>query len=89
MEYNIEELLNSIDFEKNKLQKTKYNLYLTTYEIEILDKYYITYEDCKTEKEIIQKIEQILPQLDTLEQEELDQVSMSVAERDYYQNTNK
>lgn len=89
MEYNIKELLNSIDFEKNKLHKTKYNLYLTTYEIEILNKYHITYEDCKTEKELIQKLEYILPRMTIEEQEELEQISMSISERDYYQNTNK
>ena len=34
-EYNIEKLVNSLDFEKNKLHKTKQNLFLTTYEIEV------------------------------------------------------
>ena len=40
-EYNIEELVNSLDFEKNKLHKTKGNLFLTTYEIDVLIKYHI------------------------------------------------
>lgn len=88
-EYNIEELLGVIDFEKNKLQETKQNLFLTNYEIAVLKKYHIDYDNCKTAKEILQKVESIISDLEDLEQEELDQVSMSIAERDYYQNTNK
>ena len=52
-------------------------------------KYHIDYDNCKTAKEILQKVENIISDLDELEQEELDQVEMSIAERDYYQNTNK
>ena len=88
-EYKIEELLNAIDFEQNKLQKTKQDLFLTNYEIAVLKKYQIDYDNCKTAKEILQKVENIISDLDELEQEELDQVEMSIAERDYYQNTNK
>ena len=88
-EYKIEELLNGIDFEQNKLQKTKQDLFLTNYEIAVLKKYHIDYDNCKTAKEILQKVENIISDLDELEQEELDQVEMSIAERDYYQNTNK
>lgn len=88
-EYNIEELLGSIDFEKNKLQQTKQNLFLTNYEIAVLKKFHIDYDNCKTAKEILQKVESIISDLDDFEQEELDQVEMSIAERDYYQNTNK
>lgn len=88
-EYNIEELLGSIDFEKNKLQQTKQNLFLTNYEIAVLKKYHIDYNNCKTAKEVIQKVESIISELEDFEQEELDQVGMSIAERDYYQNTNK
>ncbi|MCI6107315.1 MAG: hypothetical protein PUE33_02520 [bacterium] len=88
-EYKIEELLNAIDFEQNKLQKTKQDLFLTNYEIAVLKKYHIDYDNCKTAKEILQKVENIISDLDELEQEELDQVEMSIAERDYYQNTNK
>ena len=88
-EYNIEELLGVIDFEKNKFQTTKQNIFLTNYEIAVLKKYHIDYDNCKTAKEILQRVESIISDLEDLEQEELDQVSMSIAERDYYQNTNK
>lgn len=88
-DYNIEELLSAIDFEKNKLHTTKHDIFLTTYEIAVLEKYHINYDNCTTAKQLLQKIEVIIPDLEQAEQEELDQVSMSIAERDYYQNTNK
>lgn len=87
--YDIKNLLGAIDFEKNKLHKTKHNLYLTTYEIAVLKKFHIDYDNYQTAKQILQQIEQIIPDLDNDEQEELDEVSISIAERDYYQNTNK
>ena len=88
-EYNIEELVNSLDFEKNKLHKTKRNLFLATYEIDVLIKYHINYNNYKTAKELLQEIEYKMVDLEQEQQEELDQIAMSIAERDYYQNTRK
>lgn len=88
-DYNIDELISAIDFEKNKLHKTKYDIFLTTYEIDTLNKYRIPYDTCTNAKQILQRIESIILDLDKEDQEELDQVSMTIAERDYYQNTNK
>ena len=50
-EYDIEKLLGAIDFEKNKLHKTKHNLYLTTYEIAVLKKFHIDYDNYQTAKQ--------------------------------------
>ena len=88
-DYKIDELLSVINFEENKFQTTRYNLFLTNYEIAVLKKYHIDYVNCKTAKEILQRVESIISDLDDLEQEKLDQVGMSIAERDYYKNTNK
>lgn len=88
-EYNIEQLVGEIDFDKNRLHQTNKNLFLTNYEIAVLKKYHINYDQCKTAKEVLQKIETIISDLEDFEQDELDQVGMSIAERDYYQNTNK
>lgn len=85
-EYNIDELLNTIDFTSNQLNKTTNNLYLTQKEISILKSYEIDYNNCLTLKELLYKIEQILKEEDS---EDLEQISISIAERDYYQNTNK
>ena len=88
-EYNIEELVSHLDFEKNKLHKIKRNLFLTAYEIEVLTKYHIIYDKYQTAKEILQEIENKIVDLEKEDQEELDQVGMSIAERDYYQKTRK
>ena len=41
----LKDFLSVIDFEKNKFHKTKHNLFLTTYEMNILDKYHIRYNN--------------------------------------------
>lgn len=43
-DYNLNDLLNNIDFESNKLVKINNKLYLTNYQIEILNKYNIDYK---------------------------------------------
>ena len=90
-EFNLKEIndLLSIDFEKNKLNHIKHNIYLTNYEIEILNKFHIDYKKCSSSKEILQKIENKIRYLEDEEVEYVDQVSMSIEERDYYQNTKK
>lgn len=88
-EYNIKDLMGTLDFEKDKLHKTEYNLFLTTYEIEVLDKYDIIYNKHHTAKELLQDINYRIPYLEEAEAEELDEVGRSIAERDYYQNTRK
>ena len=64
-------------------------MFLTTHEIEILDKYHIIYNKHHTAKELLQDINYRIPYLEEAEAEELDEVGMSIAERDYYQNTRK
>ena len=44
---------------------------------------------CKTAKELLQEVEYKIVDLEKEQQEELDQIAMSIAERDYYQNTRK
>lgn len=85
MEIN-EEILKDIDFEKNSLVKCN-NLLLTKYEIEILDKYNIDYLKMKSLKEVIFYIESLLNDDSTLE--DLEEISKTISERDYYYYTNK
>lgn len=85
-EYNIDEIINTLDFESNHFITTAHNLYLTQKEISILKSFNIDYDHCSTAKELIRRIEDML---DEEESEELEQVSIAIAERDYYQNTNK
>ena len=52
-------------------------------------RYHINYNKCKTAKELLQEVEYKIVDLEKEQQEELDQIAMSIAERDYYQNTRK
>ncbi len=86
-EIDIENLVNQLDFETNSFNNIN-GLMLTNREILVLDKYKINYKNCKSLKEIIFEVEEILNDMDIVD-EELDFIAMSISERDYYQNTNK
>lgn len=85
-DYNLNELLNNIDFESNKLVKINNKLYLTNYQIEILNKYNIDYKSLGNLSSIIYVAEEILEEDDY---EDLDEIIRELAERNYYENTNK
>lgn len=84
-EYNINELLNNIDFNKNKLVKINEKLYLTNYQIEVLNKYEIDFQNLNLSS-IIFLGEEILEEDDY---DDLDEIIRELAERNYYENTNK
>ena len=85
-EYNIKELLNSIDFNKNKLTKVNDKLMLTNYQIEVLKRFDIIPENYTSLSSIICDAEEIYEE--TLD-EELDNILSELQERNYYENTNK
>lgn len=72
-------------FEENQIEKVNDNLYLTKRQIDILKKYDIEYAS-KSIDELIFELEDILNYEDN---EELDKLSMDLAEFNYYHNTNK
>lgn len=85
-DYNLNNLLNNIDFESNRLVKINNKLYLTNYQIEILNKYNIDYKSLGNLSSIIYVAEEILEEDDY---EDLDEIIRELAERNYYENTNK
>ena len=85
-EYNIKELLNSIDFNKNKLTKVNDKLMLTNYQIEVLKRFDIIPENYTSLSNIICDAEEVYKE--TLD-EELDVILSELQERNYYENTNK
>lgn len=87
MNFDIDRLVSEIDFTKNSLVECKNGLLLTNFEIEILEKYKIQYKKYNNLKGILFEIEEILNYDSSLD--DLEQVSKSIAERDYYQNSNK
>ena len=85
-EYNIKELLDSIDFNKNKLTKVNNKLMLTNYQIEVLKRFDIIPENYTSLSSIICDAEEVYEE--TLD-EELDVILSELQERNYYENTNK
>ena len=89
MEYNIEKLVGEMDFSLGKLNYISNTYALTNREIEVLKKYDIDYKSCVSLKDVLNRIEDVFYTDDNLELDDLEEVSLSIAERDYYQNTNK
>ena len=87
-EYDIDSLISNMDFDSGKLQDIGNGLFLTNKEVQVLEQYKIPYQNCHSLKEILFEIEEVLNDMDIVD-EELDMVSSSISERDYYQNTNK
>ena len=85
MEYNIDEIVNEIDFEGNMHKKIN-NLYLTEKQIDILSRYNIDYNKCTSMNELLYYIDECLELEDS---EELERISLEIAEANYYMNTNK
>ena len=88
MEFDLDKELQEMDFNSNKLQRVNKNLMLTNKEIEVLSRYDINYSNCQNLKEVLFEIEEIIGDMDIVD-EDLDAISQTISERDYYQNTNK
>lgn len=88
-EYNINELISTIDFNSNKYTTVGNGLMLTNNEIDTLKRFNIDYLKCSSLKELVFQIEEACNELDGEDLEQLDYISSTIAERDYYQNTNK
>ncbi|MEE0014168.1 MAG: hypothetical protein UE699_00535 [Bacilli bacterium] len=89
MEYNIDEIISSLDFKSSKLNNLSNGLVLTNNEIDVLNKYNIKYNSCSSLKEVLMLIDEKFNYEEVDNPDELDSVSASIAERDYYQNSNK
>ena len=89
MESNIDEIISSLDFKSSKLNNLSNGLVLTNNEIDVLNKYNIKYKSCSSLKEVLMLIDEKFNYEEVDNPDELDSVSASIAERDYYQNSNK
>ena len=87
MNEEIKNILNSINFEDNKLIKINNNLYLTNNQINTLKRYNIDYETSSSLRDLMIKIEDILDYEEEIE--ELEILLDNLSERNYYENTNK
>lgn len=84
-DYNIDELVNEIDFEKNMHKKIN-NMLLTEHQIDVLKRYDIDYNKCSNMSELLYYIDECLDEMDN---EELELVANEISEINYYMNTNK
>lgn len=86
MDDYIKEVANNLQFD-NQLTKINNNLSLNKKEEEVLQKYQINYKNCDMNS-LIYLIEDYLN--DSFEElPDLEEVSLNISERNYYQNTNK
>ena len=83
-EYPVNQIIDEMNFSDYQYQTLKSGVMLTNWEISVLEQYHVPYQKCLSLKEILYEIEEILSQEDL---EELEKVSSSISERDYYQNT--
>ena len=89
MEFDINSIVNDMDFSGGQFVTCKNGLMLTNNEINILNRYSVDYEKCSTLKEVIYLVEDILNEEEGYDMDDLEYISSTIAERDYYQNTNK
>ena len=88
MEFDLDKIVSEIDFTGGQFVTCKNGLMLTNNEISVLKRYGVEYEKCSTLKEIIYLVEDILNE-EEVDTEDLEYISSTISERDYYQNTNK
>lgn len=87
---NFNEIINSLDFELDELKQVKKNIYLNNREMQILKMYDIDFQNCVDMNDLLFKIDNVLNDLyDNSDIEDLEWVSTSISERNYYMNTNK
>lgn len=87
---NFNEIINSLDFELDELKQVKKNIYLNNREMQILKMYDIDFQNCVDMNDLLFKINNVLNDLyDNYDIEDLEWVSSSISERNYYMNTKK
>ena len=84
-------LIDKIDYsdlisDKYMHKKINENVYLSDYQMTILDMYGVNYKLCSTTKDLIFLLNEVLEEEDS---DELEDVCKQICEFDYYHNTNK
>lgn len=83
-EFNIEDLVNSINFEENSIAYIKNDIVLTQKEINILKELDINYESYTSMSSLIIALDEYVD-----DDPELEEVLKDMSDRNYYMNTNK
>ena len=83
-EYDIEKLVNDIDFEKNSISYINGEIVLTKREIEILDSLDINYKSYTSMTSLINALDEYVE-----DDAELEELIKDMSDRNYYLNTKK
>ncbi len=86
MDFDIDKINSEINFDDNFIGYSKNDIILSNKEMEVLKRNEIDYENIDTISRLLTEIDEVL--LDN-DDEELESVSLSISERNYYVNTNK
>ena len=86
MDYDIDKINESTNFEENFIGFDNGTIILSNKEMEVLKRNEIDYENIPTVSMLLTTIDDVL--LDN-DDEELESISLSISERNYYNNTNK
>ncbi len=84
---DIGELTKEVYNDKNMIKMLGNGIYLSDNQIEVLKRYNIDYKNFNSLQSLIFKIEEVLNE--EVVKEDLEEVSRSLAELNYYNNTNK
>lgn len=86
----ISELGITIDIEKTSLKQRKNGLLLSDYQVEVLKRHNINYENYTNLNSLIFKIEEYIEEVENyIDITDIDDLSKELSEQNYYQNTNK
>ena len=85
-DFDINSILSDINFEEEFIGYINGDIVLSNKEMEVLKRNEINYEEYTTMSKLLTDIDEIL--LDS-DDEELEEISQSISERNYYMNTNK
>ena len=83
-EFDINSLVNEIDFEKNSIEYINGEIVLTKREVELLDSIGINYKEYSSMSLLMEAIEESCE-----DDPEIEEILGDMADRNYYLNTNK
>ena len=83
-EFDINSLVNDIDFEKNSIEYINGEIVLTKREVELLDSIGINYKEYSSMSLLMEAIEEACE-----DDPEIEEILGDMADRNYYLNTNK
>lgn len=82
---DINKVINEIDYDKNMHKKIN-NLWLSNYQIEVLNRNNIDYQNCQTMSQLLYYIDE---SLETNSDQELENIAIEISETNYYMNSKK